>query len=192
LIVGLGNPGPDYLLTRHNIGFMAVDALADGYDATAWQKKFKAEIATATCADVPFLLLKPQTFMNLSGEAVGEALRFYKMDVEQLIVFHDDIDLPAAKVKVKQGGGNGGHNGLKSIDAHCGPNYWRVRLGVGHPGDKARVVGHVLSPFGKADQAWLAPLLEGLVTRFPLLLAGKASDFMSKIAIDLAEAPSGK
>jgi len=192
LIVGLGNPGPDYFFTRHNIGFLTVDAIAEAARATAWQKKFKGEIATATLDGETFLLLKPQTFMNLSGESVGEALRFYKMDPEQVIVFHDDLDLPATKVKVKQGGGNGGHNGLKSIDAHIGASYWRARLGIGHPGDRTKVVGHVLSPFSKSDKRWLQELFDAITKHLPHLLKGEAALFMSRIAETHIEPPEPK
>lgn len=178
LLVGLGNPGSAYRATRHNIGFLAVDRLATG----AWQKKFKAEIQTTTLSDQPCILMKPQTFMNLSGEAVGEAVRFYKLDPAQVIVLHDDLDLVAGKIKVKQGGGHGGHNGLKSIDAHIGPAYWRVRLGIGHPGDKAQVTNYVLGGFDKADQQWLDPLLDSVTRHLPLMLAGAPEKFMSAVA----------
>lgn len=182
LVVGLGNPGPEYRNTRHNIGFMALDALAERYDARSWKKKFKGEAATTSGA-ASLLLLKPLTFMNLSGEAVGEAMRFHKLTPNEVIVFHDDLDLMPGQVKIKQGGGAGGHNGLKSIDAHVGPDYWRVRLGIGHPGAKGEVVtNHVLGGFAKADQVWLGPLLTVLVEGFPLMLGGKTTDYLGKIA----------
>jgi PTH1 family peptidyl-tRNA hydrolase len=181
LIVGLGNPGAEYALTRHNIGFMAVDALAENTDASAWQRKFKGQISVGTLGKHAFLLLKPMTFMNLSGESVGEAMRYYKLNPSDVIVFHDDIDLLSGKVKVKQGGGNAGHNGLKSIDAHIGPDYWRVRLGIGHPGDRDQVHDHVLSPFAKADREWLVALLRTLSEHFPLMLEGKDKAYVAEV-----------
>ncbi len=175
LIVGLGNPGEDYARTRHNIGFRAVEALAEKTHCPAWKKKFKAQ-ATGT---QDFLFLKPQTFMNLSGEAVGEAMRFYQMSASQIIVFHDDLDLATGQVKVKQGGGSGGHNGLKSLDAHIGADYWRVRLGIGRPLTEQGlpvkgepVTSYVLSPFSRTDQTWLEPLLDRLSGSFGLLQRG--------------------
>ena len=180
LIVGLGNPGDEYAFTRHNIGFMAVDVLAERYRANGWKKKFKSLAASSVVP--PLLFLKPQTYMNLSGEAVGEAMRFHKLTPSDIVVFHDDLDLQPGQVKVKQGGGSGGHNGLKSIDAHIGPDYWRVRLGIGHPGVKGDVVtNYVLSRFAKADAAWLAPLLEKLADEFDVMLEGKAGVYQSRI-----------
>lgn len=185
LIVGLGNPGTEYALTRHNIGFMAVDALASAVKAGTWQRKFRGQISSAVAGGTAFLLLKPMTFMNLSGEAVGEAMRYYKLSPADVIVFHDDIDLAPGKVKVKQGGGNAGHNGLKSIDEHIGAEYWRVRLGIGHPGDKNQVHDYVLHPFVKADGEWLSLLLGSVADHFYLLLDGKDAEFMSKVAADI-------
>lgn len=179
LIVGLGNPGEDYAKTRHNIGFMAIEALAAHYKLPLWKKKFRG-LATA---GANFLLLKPLTFMNLSGEAVAEAMRFHKLAPGHVIVFHDDLDLKPGQVKVKKGGGAAGHNGLKSIDAHIGPDYWRVRLGIGHPGMKGEaVLKYVLEPFGKNDQTWLAPLLDNLAEEFDLMLADKPAQYLSHIA----------
>ncbi len=181
LVVGLGNPGPDYATTRHNIGFMALDAIAAHHKASAWKKKFQG-LAAAT-VDPPALLLKPQTFMNLSGEAVGEAARFHKLAPDHVIVFHDDLDLQPGQVKVKQGGGNAGHNGLKSLDAHIGPDYWRVRLGIGRPEARGDAVTHyVLAPFARADRAWLEPLLDALSEEFGLLCRGKKQDYAAHIA----------
>lgn len=179
LLVGLGNPGPEYASTRHNVGFMALDAVASGVNAKIWQRKYKGLLATAEHENTPFLLLKPMTFMNLSGEAVGEAVRFYKLSPEQVIVIHDDIDLLSGKIKIKQGGGNAGHNGLKSIEAHIGNAFWRVRLGVGRPEGKGEVYDHVLGAFAKGDQIWLAPMLEVFEKQFPLLLNGRFDAFMS-------------
>jgi len=181
LIVGLGNPGTEYEATRHNIGFMAVDAIAERYSCGAWKKKFKG-LVTTHAAEPAFFLLKPQTFMNLSGESVAEAMRFYQLAPEDVIVFHDDLDLLPGQVKIKQGGGTGGHNGLKSIDAHIGQNYWRVRLGIGHPGEKGdAVLNYVLNAFAKADKAWLNTLIETLAAEFDVLLEGKAVDYAKRI-----------
>jgi PTH1 family peptidyl-tRNA hydrolase len=181
LIVGLGNPGNEYDFTRHNIGFLAVEALADHYGAPAWKKKFKGLIAAAN--DPALLFLKPQTYMNLSGEAVLEAAHFHKIAPANIIVFHDDLDLLPGQVKIKQGGGAGGHNGLKSIDQHLGKDYWRVRLGIGNPGVKGdAVTNYVLGAFAKADKVWLEPLLETLVKDFGVMLEGKPNDYQSSIA----------
>ena len=180
LIVGLGNPGTEYAKTRHNIGFMAADAIAAHAHADAWKKKFKALAAAPAKGD--FLLLKPQTFMNDSGEAVAEAMRFHRLAPEKVIVFHDELDLQPGQVKIKQGGGAAGHNGLKSIDAHIGPDYWRVRLGIGHPGAREEVLNYVLSPFAKADRGWLDPLLDALAAEFDLLREGKIAAYLNRIA----------
>ncbi len=181
LIVGLGNPGSEYDFTRHNIGFLAVDALADQYKAGSWKKKFKGLLTASN--DPSLLFLKPQTYMNLSGESVGEALRFHKLTPPNVIVFHDDLDLLPGQVRIKQGGGAGGHNGLKSIDAHIGQDYWRVRLGIGHPGVKGEAVtNHVLSTFAKADKVWLEPLLDIVTAEFGVMLDGKPNDYQSRIA----------
>ncbi len=184
LLIGLGNPGDDYARTRHNIGFMAADEIATQYHCPAWKKKFRGLV---TGADA-FFLLKPQTYMNLSGESAAEALRFYQLPPENAIVFHDDIDLLPGQVKIKQGGGSGGHNGLKSLDTCIGPTYWRVRLGIGRPmteqgqavkGDA--VTNYVLNPFAKADKKWLEPLLQGLATEADLLLKGDYQKYLAKL-----------
>jgi peptidyl-tRNA hydrolase, PTH1 family len=178
LIIGLGNPEPEYAGTRHNVGFMAADAIAARYGLPAWKRKFKGLLT----AHEAFLLMKPQTYMNLSGESVAEAMRFHKLDPENIIVFHDDLDLLPGQVKTKQGGGAGGHNGLKSIDTHIGPDYWRVRIGIGHPGVKGDVVtNYVLSKFAKADQAWLDPLLDAAAKDFGLMLDGKTSEYAKRL-----------
>ena len=178
LIIGLGNPGNEYAGTRHNIGFMAVDAIATRLGLPVFKRKFKGMITGKDC-----LILKPLTFMNLSGESVGEAMRFHKLKPENIIVFHDDLDLQPGQVKIKQGGGSGGHNGLKSIDEHIGPDYWRVRLGIGHPGVKGdAVLNYVLSPFAKADRKWLEPLINNLAGEFDLLLKGKTAEYVKKIS----------
>lgn len=187
LVVGLGNPGSEYGGTRHNIGFMAVEGLARRYGCeAAWKKKFKGLVAAVSEPNI--LLLKPQTYMNLSGESVAEAARFYRIDPAQIIVFHDDLDLQPGQAKVKQGGGSGGHNGIKSIDAHMGPDYWRVRLGIGHPGVKGEAVTrHVLNGFAKADAQWLEPLLDVVSKEFGMMLEGRASEYANRIARKMAE-----
>jgi PTH1 family peptidyl-tRNA hydrolase len=182
IIAGLGNPGRQYQHNRHNIGFMAVDAIKHAHSFSPWSKKFKSEISEGTIGSEKVLLMKPQTFMNLSGDAVGEAMRFYKLAPADVIVFHDELDLPAAKVRVKVGGGNGGHNGLRSMDAHVGRDYKRVRLGIGHPGNKEQVHNHVLGDFHKVDQEWLEPLLEDIGRNVELLFTGDGSQFMNKLA----------
>lgn len=187
LIVGLGNPGDEYDRTRHNIGFRAVDALAHFYKASLWKKKFKGLLTSST--EPALLFLKPQTYMNLSGESVGEALHFHKLTPAHVIVFHDDLDLPPGQVKIKQGGGSGGHNGIKSIDAHIGLAYWRVRIGIGHPGVKGDVVtNYVLGAFSKADQQWIDPLFEVLTAEFPTMLDGKPNEYQSRIARKMPQA----
>lgn len=185
LVVGLGNPGPDYAATRHNIGFMAVDSLA--LPKTGWVRKFGGETRSATLDGVACLLLKPMTFMNLSGGAVAEALRFYRLQPEDVVVFHDDLDLLPGKVRVKQGGGAAGHNGLKSLDEHIGPAYWRVRLGIGRPERKEQVHDYVLAPFAKADQAWLAPLLQAVADALPAFLKDGPTPFLARINKALAK-----
>lgn len=182
IIAGLGNPGPKYAANRHNIGFMAVDALHRKHPFGPWSKKFKAEISEGEIAGEKVLLMKPQTFMNLSGEAVGEAMRFYKLGPGDIIAIHDELDLPAGKVKLKTGGGHGGHNGLKSLDAHCGRDYKRLRLGIGHPGAKELVHNHVLGDFAKVDQGWLDELMDDIAINAELLFDGDGSKFMNKLA----------
>jgi PTH1 family peptidyl-tRNA hydrolase len=183
LVAGLGNPGPRYAKQRHNIGFMAADAIARRHSFSQWSKKFKGEIAEGQLAGEKVLLIKPQTFMNLSGDAVGEAMRFYKLTPADLIVIYDELDLAPGKVRVKTGGGNGGHNGIKSIDAHCGKDYRRLRLGIGHPGDKERVNSHVLGDFNKSDHAWVDPLLDAIADHFALLVSADESGFLNKLAV---------
>lgn len=182
IVAGLGNPGAQYENNRHNVGFMAADAIARRHSFSPWRKKFKGEIAEGEIAGVKVLLVKPQTFMNLSGESVGEAMRFYKLGPADIVVLYDELDLPPGKVRVKTGGGAGGHNGIRSIDSHCGNSYRRVRIGIGHPGDKARVHGHVLGDFAKVDAEWLEPLLDDIAQHFPLLAKGDDSTFMNRMA----------
>ncbi|AGF76117.1 aminoacyl-tRNA hydrolase [Bartonella vinsonii] len=182
LIAGLGNPGSQYQNNRHNIGFMAVDAIYQTFSFSPWSKKFQAEISNGFINDEKTFLIKPQTFMNLSGQAIGEALRFYKLDLKNLIIIYDELDLPPGKVRVKIGGGNNGHNGIKSIDAHCGTNYCRIRLGIGRPNSKELVYKHVLGNFTKSDQQWLSPLLETIAKNIMLLIKGDQCLFMNEIA----------
>lgn len=185
IIAGLGNPGGQYAGHRHNIGFMAADEIARSHGFSPWKSKFNALIAEGDLGGEKTLLLKPQTYMNNSGQSVGEALRFYKLGVEDLIVIYDELDLAPGKVRIKTGGGAGGHNGIRSIDAHCGRDYRRVRLGIGHPGNKAQVQRHVLSDFAKADTGWLEPLLEAISGNADLLAKGEDSTFMNRIALAL-------
>ncbi|WP_011581492.1 MULTISPECIES: aminoacyl-tRNA hydrolase [Chelativorans] len=183
LLAGLGNPGPQYQNHRHNVGFMAADAIFRRHSFSPWSKKFSALVAEGRVGTEKLLLVKPQTFMNLSGQAVGEAMRFYKLQPSDIIVFYDELDLAPGKVRVKRGSGSGGHNGIKSIDAHCGQDYRRVRIGIGHPGDKARVTPHVLGDFAKADHAWLDPLLDAMAENVDLLITGDESGFMNKASL---------
>ena len=183
IIVGLGNPGTQYAGNRHNIGFMAVDALQRTPTFSPWSKKFKAEISEGEIGGEKVLLMKPLTFMNLSGESVGEAMRFYKVKISDIIAIHDELDLVAGRARIKVGGGHGGHNGLKSIDAHCGKDYRRLRLGIGHPGDKERVNGHVLGDFAKSDKVWLEPLIDAIADNAGMLVKGEDSQLMNKLAL---------
>lgn len=192
LLVGLGNPGSAYAGHRHNIGFMAVDAIIRRHSLGAPRERFNGEVSEGRIDSVPVMALKPMTFMNESGRSVGIAARFYKLPTGRVIVFHDELDLAAGKVRVKRGGGAAGHNGLRSIDAHFGRDYWRVRLGIGHPGDKERVLGHVLNNFGAADRDWLEPLLASVADRAGLLLADDPAEFMSKVALDIQPARPAK
>jgi PTH1 family peptidyl-tRNA hydrolase len=182
LFVGLGNPGAKYALNRHNVGFMAVDAIAAAHDFPAWRKRFSGLAAERRLGREQVLLLKPQTFMNESGRAAGEAFRFYKLDLGDVVAFHDEIDLPPGKVRVKTGGGVAGHNGLRSLSAHIGNDYARVRIGVGHPGRKDLVSPHVLNDFAKADYAWLEPLLGAIAEEAPFLADGAYDKFQSRVA----------
>ncbi len=185
LVVGLGNPGPKYQANRHNIGFMAVDAIARRHGFGPFRSRFQGEIAEGALGGGRVLVLKPMTFMNESGRSVAAAARFFKIPVEKIVVFHDELDLAAGKIRVKDGGGHAGHNGLRSLHAHLGPGYRRVRLGIGHPGDKDRVIDHVLEDFAKADALWLDPLLTAIADTFPELANGNAATFMSKVALAL-------
>ena len=184
LAVGLGNPGAEYARQRHNVGFMAADAIAMRHRLGPWRRKFRGEVAEGELAGVRVLLLKPLTYMNESGRAVAEAARFYKIAPSDIVVLHDELDLAPGKVRVKLGGGVAGHNGLRSIAAALGtPDFWRVRIGIGHPGDKERVLSHVLGEFHKAELPWLAELLTALADAFELLIAGDDARFMNKVAL---------
>lgn len=185
--VGLGNPGPQYAMHRHNVGFMALDTIAAVHGFAPVQKKFQGWVQEgripAGGGGQKVLLLKPATFMNESGRAVGEALRFYKLDTSALTVFHDELDLAPFKVKVKQGGGTAGHNGLRSIDKHLGPDFRRIRLGIGHPGHKDRVTGHVLGNFAKSETDDLADMLGAIAAEADRLAQGEDARFMSDVAL---------
>jgi len=189
LVVGLGNPGAKYARNRHNVGFMAADVVAIRYKFPGWRSKFKSEFAEGEIDGRRVLLLKPQTYMNESGTAVAEAARFLKIEPASVIVMHDELDLAPGKLRVKKGGGAAGHNGLRSIDAHLGNDYWRVRIGIGHPGDKALVLNAVLGDFAKSDTAWLVPLLDAIADEMPLLLKGEDAAYMSRVAL---KAPAPK
>ncbi|MEJ0063048.1 MAG: aminoacyl-tRNA hydrolase [Alphaproteobacteria bacterium] len=186
LVVGLGNPGAEYEKNRHNIGFMAIDRLHEFWRGGAWKKKFHGLFAEASVDGEKILLLKPMTFMNVSGRAVIEAASFYKIAPQDILVFHDEIELLPGKIRIKQGGGAAGHNGLKSIDAAIGADYWRVRMGVGRPAEgKDAVHGYVLGNFSKADRAWLDPLLDVLAKEAALLLAGDHGRYMNRANLAL-------
>jgi len=182
LVVGLGNPGEKYARNRHNIGFMAADEIVRRHSFSAWKAKFQGQAAEGVLGGEKVLVLKPQTFMNESGRAVKEAVSFYKIAPEDIVVLHDELDLAPGKLRVKRGGGHAGHNGLRSIHQHVGETYARVRLGIGHPGHKDRVTGHVLKDFAKADADWLEPLLDAVADNIDLVLAGKDSEFMTRVA----------
>lgn len=192
LIAGLGNPGAKYQDNRHNVGFMAADAIARRHSFSPWSKKFHGLVAEGRIGTEKVLLLKPQTFMNLSGQSVGEAMRFHKIALSDVIVLYDELDLAPGKVRVKTGGGAGGHNGIRSIDAHCGKDYRRVRIGIGHPGVKEMVMPHVLGDFAKADREWLEPLLDALADNADKLIAGDDNGFMNKVSLAVRgpEAPA--
>ncbi|SRR5579875_149780 len=183
LIVGLGNPGARYERTRHNVGFMAADAIHRRHDFGPWRAKFEGLLAEGALHGSRAYLLKPQTFMNASGESVAEAARFYKIPPAEIVVIHDEIDLEPGKLRVKQGGGAAGHNGLRSIDALIGEDYWRVRIGVGHPGVKELVEPYVLQNFSTDDLAWLPPLIDAVAEAFPVLIADGAAAFTTKVAL---------
>jgi PTH1 family peptidyl-tRNA hydrolase len=182
LFVGLGNPGSQYRHNRHNIGFMAADEIARRHKFSPWKNKFKGEVADGVIGGEKVLLLKPLTFMNDSGESVQAASAFHKIAPEKIVVFYDELDLAPGKIRVKKGGGAGGHNGIRSIDAHMPPDYWRVRLGIGHPGDKNLVTPYVLGDFFKEEVADLEKFLETVAEHAAYLVDGKTDDYMTKVA----------
>jgi PTH1 family peptidyl-tRNA hydrolase len=186
LIAGLGNPGASYVRHRHNAGFMVVDNIARAYaDASRWQEKYDAQILKTTIASTPCLLVKPQTFMNLSGAAIQPLLQFYKIPPQQLLVLHDELALAFGVCRTKQGGGHAGHNGLRDIDARIGDDYWRIRIGIDHPGDKTRVHDHVLSNFTPEEQPVFARVAESITEHVPLFFTHSPDAMMSKVASDL-------
>ena len=183
LIAGLGNPGDRYARNRHNAGFIVADEIHAHYRFGPWKAKFEAFLSEGTLAGRKVYLLKPQTYMNNSGVSVGAALRFFKLPLSALVVIHDEIDLAAGKIKAKTGGGDAGQNGLRSITENLGPDYRRVRVGVGHPGEKSLVTAHVLQNFSKEDIAWLKPLVGAMVEAAPLLAQDDDAGFMTKVAL---------
>jgi len=183
LYVGLGNPGAKYARNRHNIGFMALDQIASDHGFSPWRSKFQGQLCEGRLGSEKIILLKPETFMNRSGQSVGEAMRFFKLESTDVTVFHDELDLVPSKVRVKSGGGHAGHNGLRSIHDHIGPHYDRVRLGIGHPGHKDRVAGYVLADFAKAEQDWLDDVLRGIGDGAAHLADDDGGKFMNAIAL---------
>ncbi|PPB82609.1 PTH1 family peptidyl-tRNA hydrolase [Albidovulum inexpectatum] len=192
LVVGLGNPGSKYARNRHNIGFMAVDRIAADHGFSPWRSRFQGQIAEGRLGDEKVVLLKPETFMNLSGQSVGEAMRYFKLTPQDVIVLHDELDLAPGKCRVKTGGGHAGHNGLRSIHQHIGDAYHRVRLGIGHPGHKDRVAAYVLSDFSKADEEWLDDLLRGISDGAPALAQGDFGRFQNAVALRMSPSRSSR
>ncbi len=191
ILAGLGNPGSQYAGNRHNIGFMALDAIARRWKAAPWRSRFQGEATECTIEGERVILLKPMTYMNESGRAVGEAARFFKIELSRTFVFHDELDLPSARVRVKFGGGNAGHNGLRSMSAHLGNEYGRVRLGIGHPGDKALVHHYVLSDFFKDEWPWVETLCGLCADHVPLLVGGHEMKFQAAVQTGLDAAGFG-
>lgn len=189
LFVGLGNPGAKYASNRHNIGFMAVDVIAAAHKFSPWKKKFQGEICDGVLAGTKVLLLKPQTFMNESGRSVGEAVRFHNIPLDKVFVFYDELDLEAGKIRVKLGGGAAGHNGIRSISSHITPEFKRVRLGIGHPGDARMVTPHVLGDFAKSDREWLVALLDAVADNAAMLVDGTEAKFQSHVHLKVNPPP---
>lgn len=183
LLVGLGNPGPKYARHRHNVGFMAVDAIARAHGLPPFRSRFQGRVTEGRLGDERVALLQPETWMNESGRSVAAAAGFYKLTPADVVVLHDELDLVPGRLRVKQGGGAAGHNGLRSIDAHLGNAYWRVRIGIGHPGSPERVYGYVLHDFAKTDAVWLDPLLDAIAEAAPLLAALDMPNFMNRVAL---------
>ncbi|MEI4471007.1 aminoacyl-tRNA hydrolase [Frigidibacter sp. MR17.24] len=191
LFAGLGNPGAKYAGNRHNIGFMALDRIAADHGFTPWRSKFQGEVAEGRLGSEKVILLKPATFMNLSGQAVGEAMRFHKLTPAEVVVFHDELDLAPGRLRLKTGGGHAGHNGLRSIHQHIGEAYDRVRLGIGHPGHKDRVAGYVLQDFAKAEAGWLDDMMRGISDGAAALAAGEGAKFLNAVSLRVAPPRSG-
>lgn len=185
VFAGLGNPGARYAKNRHNIGYRVADEIArrHGFEGFRSRARLSADTAEGRIGDVRVALLKPTTFMNESGRALGAVLRYYKIEPAELYVFYDELDLQPGKLRVKFGGGSAGHKGMKSVRAHIGPDYWRVRMGIGHPGDKDRVSDYVLSDFSKAESLWVEKLVDAAAEAAPLLLASEKNDFMTRVAL---------
>ena len=192
IFVGLGNPGAKYAQNRHNIGFMALDQIAADHGFGPWKAKFQALISEGMLGREKTVLVKPQTFMNLSGQSVGEAMRFFKLTPNDVVVFHDELDLVPGKCRVKSGGGHAGHNGLRSIHQHIGEHYDRVRLGIGHPGHKDKVASYVLNDFAKSEQVWLDDLIRGIGDGAEKLAQGDSAGFMNAVALRLKPATPKK
>lgn len=186
LFVGLGNPGGKYANNRHNIGFMAVDRIAGDHSFAPWRSKFQGQVSEGRLGRDKVILLKPETFMNLSGQSVGEAMRFHKLTPADVVVFHDELDLAPGKCRLKSGGGHAGHNGLRSIHQHIGEAYDRVRLGIGHPGHKDRVAGYVLADFAKAEADWLDDMMRGISDGAAALADGDGAKFLNAVALRVA------
>ena len=192
LFVGLGNPGAKYAQNRHNIGFMAIDRIAEKHGFSSWRNKFQGQVCEGKLGDIKVLLLKPSTFMNLSGQSVEKTARFHKITSDEITVFHDELDLAPGKVRLKRGGGHAGHNGLRSIHAHLGADYARVRLGIGHPGHKDAVANFVLHDFPKVDEDWLTALLDGIGNGATYLAFNDGSKFMNAVVLETASPRSPK
>lgn len=183
LFVGLGNPGAKYAHNRHNIGFVALDRIASDHGFAPWRRKFQGQVCEGKLGGEKVILLKPETFMNLSGQSVGEAMRFYKLTPDDVMVFHDELDLAPRKIRVKQGGGHAGHNGLRSLHQHIGDTYGRVRIGIGHPGHKDRVSGYVLHDFARSDAEWIDDLMRGIEDGAAYLAGGDSAKFLNAIGL---------
>lgn len=188
LLIGLGNPEQKYAKNRHNIGFMAIDAIAEAYSFSNFKSKHHGLVAEGQINGEKTLLLKPTTYMNKSGISVAEAVNFYKLTSQQIVVFYDELDLPSGKLRMRNGGGLAGHNGLRSINAHVGADFRRARLGIGHPGDKAKVSGHVLGDFSKQDQQWLEQLLSALTRHLDYLVKGEDATYQTRVIEDMKAA----
>lgn len=189
LLVGLGNPGPQYAFNRHNIGFMAVDAIVHRHSFSSERQRFQGLTNDGILGGAKVMALKPMTYMNESGRSVGEAMRFFKLEPQDVVVIHDELDLPAGKLRIKTGGGAGGHNGIKSIIQHIGENFRRVRIGIGHPGARDKVLSAVLGDFSKTEMKWVEPLLDTIVAEAPLLGEGRFNSFANRVHLALNPEP---